>query len=154
MKYKQKQEKARLLYLNSDLNQKQIAENIGVTENTISKWIEKFGWKKLKVAMSITKDKIIATTYLQIAEIQQKAIDEDRTLSPSESDQILKLSKVVKDLSGSLGVVTVIGVLMNYGNYIQKRMSGDRSYMSFDDFKKMVSYHDDFVSFMMNQTNE
>jgi hypothetical protein len=101
--------------------------------------------------MSITRDKVVSTTYRQIYEIQQKAIDEARTLTPSESDQMVKLGKMIKEMGGSIDAPVVIQVLISCEKFLQGRMSEDRKYISLDQMKMINSYHDAFVSFMMNQ---
>ncbi len=47
---------ARVLYVDKGKTAKQIALEVGVNENTIGKWIEKFNWKKDKAAKILNKE--------------------------------------------------------------------------------------------------
>jgi transposase len=151
MRYKQKREKAKILYLNSSLSQKKIAENVGITENTISSWVEKFGWKDLKAAMTVTKDKVIEMTWSQIAAINQKAIDESRIQTPAETDQILKLSKVIKEAQGVINVSIVMQVFIDFDKFMLDKMpNNNKEFDSITLIKKINEYQDLFVTSMMN----
>lgn len=149
MKYKQKQEKAKILYLNSSLNQKQIAEQVSVTENTISKWVEKFGWKTVKAAMSVTKDSIIKNAYAQIAAIQDKITGEERISTPAETDQMLKLSKLISDLNKKIDASVVIQVFTDFEKNLHQRTHSDRE-LNIEFLKKVNRYHDLYVTNMLN----
>ncbi|MFK5855121.1 MAG: helix-turn-helix domain-containing protein [Bacteroidota bacterium] len=150
MNYKHKREKAKILYLNSDLSQKKIAENIGVTENTISSWIDKYGWRELKAAMTVTKDKVVEMTWRQIAEIGQKAIDEERTQTPAETDQIVKLLKVVKEAEGVINVSIVMQVFMDFDKFLMNRVPSSKDDEKLNLVKKINEYQDLYVTNMIN----
>lgn len=64
---------AKILYINQNLSQKEIAERVGVTEKTIGKWIIKGGWDKLRRSLLTTKKQQIAMMYDQL-EWQNKEI--------------------------------------------------------------------------------
>lgn len=65
---KQEKEYAKLLYLDTkqNLTQKEIAERVGVRENTLGKWIEAEGWDKLRVSLLTTKDNQLSMMYEQL----------------------------------------------------------------------------------------
>ena len=52
---------AKMLYTDSSqkLTQKEIAERVGVRPNTVGKWIEKYGWDKLRKSLMVTRQKMI-----------------------------------------------------------------------------------------------
>jgi transcriptional regulator with XRE-family HTH domain len=153
MKFKQKQEKARILFLNSNLTQKGIAENVGVTENTISSWIEKFGWRDLKTATTVTKDEVIKMTWRQIADITQKANDEKRTQTPAETDQILKLSKVIKEAEGVINAPIVMQVFIDFDKFLINKLSelkGAKGTEGIEFVKKVNEFQDLYITNLLN----
>ncbi|NQU32760.1 MAG: helix-turn-helix domain-containing protein [Bacteroidetes bacterium] len=150
MSYKVKREQAKILYLNTDLSQKRIAENLGVTENTISSWIEKYGLRDLKAAKTITKGKVVEMTWRQIADIGQKAQDEERILTPAETDQILKLSKVIKEAEGLINVTIVMQVFLDFDKWLMDKMTSDKSMNDIELLKKINSYQNLYITNMMN----
>ena len=154
MKFKQKQEKARLLYLNSNLNQKQIAEQIGVTENTIGNWIEKFEWREFKAALTVTKEQIVKNTYLQIATIQDKVTNEKRVPTVSETDQMLKLGKLISDLDKKIDASIIIQVFIDFGNWAmgKDRAENGQNEKEYLDFvKRMVNFQDLYITNVLNR---
>lgn len=59
--------------LESDMNQGEICEVVGITDKTYRSWYKKYGWEKLKEANNVTVGKIIARFYSKIYRI----MDED-----------------------------------------------------------------------------
>ncbi|WP_020211388.1 hypothetical protein [Flavobacterium rivuli] len=57
---------AKVLFVNDNLSQKEIAERINVTEKTIGKWVKDGKWDELKVSMLTTKDNQLKSLYAQL----------------------------------------------------------------------------------------
>jgi DNA-binding XRE family transcriptional regulator len=57
---------AKVLFVNDNVSQKEIASRLKVTEKTISKWIKEGDWDKLKVSMLVTKDNQLTGLYRQL----------------------------------------------------------------------------------------
>ena len=91
MKNAQKKVLAKELYLSTELTLKEIAENVGVTANTIGKWCA--SWKQIKAAKTSTKDEVIARYMRMIDSILKIAEDEGRVITDGEADKISKLNK-------------------------------------------------------------
>ena len=65
---KDAKEFAKILYLdtNTALTQKEIADRVGVRPNTVSDWIKKEGWAKLKRSLLTTRQQMIGDLYEQL----------------------------------------------------------------------------------------
>ena len=69
-----KKDIAKSLFLNGAFTQEEIAEKVGTTRQTVSRWMKDGGWEEMKVSLTITPDQIISQIHRQIME---------QTLSPS-----------------------------------------------------------------------
>ncbi|NJM13980.1 MAG: hypothetical protein HC896_00095 [Bacteroidales bacterium] len=118
MKLSEKREVAKQLFLYSGLNQKEIADNLSVTEKTVSRWGTDGKWKELRGAMSSTKDELIRNTYLHIAAVQDNINSEKRAPTVSETDEILKLSKVIEILDKKVTLAQIIQVFRDFENFL------------------------------------
>lgn len=72
-KKEQERELAKILYTQQRMSQKDIAQKVGVTEKTITKWKEAENWDKLKESLLVTKDSQIRMLYTQL-EIKNQEI--------------------------------------------------------------------------------
>lgn len=79
------------LYLNTEMNQKQICEIVGWTEKTFSANKEKGHWEEQKGAASITSKKIISKLYIKL----EKLVDQDDL----NADALIKITKSIENLS-------------------------------------------------------
>src|SRR6476660_6113153 len=64
-----KQYLAKILYTREKLDQKIIAKKVGASEQTISKWVNEFGWKKLRSRLLVSKEQILSDLYEQLEEL-------------------------------------------------------------------------------------
>ena len=53
---KQKKEWAKVLYVKENLTQKEIADKVGSTRQSVSRWISEGKWEELKVGMTLTTE--------------------------------------------------------------------------------------------------
>ncbi len=68
----QERELAKILYTQQGMSQKDIAQKVGVTEKTITKWKETENWDKMKESLLITKDSQIRMLYTQLENKNQE----------------------------------------------------------------------------------
>jgi uncharacterized protein YjcR len=73
----QKKEWAQLLFISNQLLQKDIAVKVGVSEKTLSKWVNENKWDALRKSMLITKTEILRNLYDVLDKIGRKMKDED-----------------------------------------------------------------------------
>lgn len=107
------QEWAQLLYCREHRTQKEIAETIGISERTIGKWKEDFGWEALRKSMLKTKEEQLKDLYAQIEQfnryIKQKP-DGFRFADSKEADALKKITSAIKDLETELNISLIIEV--------------------------------------------
>jgi len=107
----QAKEFAKTLYVSENLHQKVIAERVGVTEKTLSKWINEGGWKNLKRSLITTKQNQISLLYDQLEHMNNEIANRDYKVATSkEADVIIKLTGAIQKLETETGVGETVEV--------------------------------------------
>ena len=63
---------AKILFVNENISQKEIANRLNVTEKTIGRWVKDGGWESLKTSMLVTKDNQLTSLYNQLENINKE----------------------------------------------------------------------------------
>lgn len=139
---KEKKELARLYYFNGE-PQKQIAEKVGVSQVTLSKWVKSESWEQLRAAKVITRRELVAKMLTQI---------NDKLESGEWSaDEMVKATAAIEKLDKQTNVVTVIEVFSAYNKWLVSRMDLDPE-LTPELVKTMNRYHDLFIGEQLNAT--
>lgn len=94
----EKREFARLLFMQGE-QQKIIADKTGVSQQTISAWVEKFGWASQRAAASITRPELVNKLLLSIDKlIEQVNESNDPESFNSLGDKLAKMSMTIERL--------------------------------------------------------
>ncbi len=88
---KQQIDVAMNLFLANNLTQLDIAEMVGVSENTIKAWKDKYNWEELRGATESSNGKIIANILRRLNTITSQEV--------FSSDDVIKLTKAIHVLS-------------------------------------------------------
>jgi len=143
MTMKMKRDYARMLFLKDNLMQKEIAERVGASEQTICKWKQDDNWENLKANFVISRQETLSRTYAQINQIfaQLEAPDEagigNRSISSKEADTLSKLAAAAKCLESDLSISTYIDVFIKFGNWLRD--------VDFAVAQKLTEYQDTFI---------
>lgn len=110
-----KKEYAKLLYTQENLTQKEIAEKVGVSEQTITKWVnaENEEWKRLRQSIIVTKKEQLSRIYEQIDEINVSIRSREpgkRYADSKEADTLVKLTTAARNLESEASVSDAIEV--------------------------------------------
>lgn len=116
---------ARTLFL-SGMEQAEIADKVGVSKVTVSKWSTAEGWKEARAAKSITRPELVNKLLLTIDKlIEQVNASEDPEKIAGLGDKLSKLSSVIEKLDKKANVVDAIEVFMAFSKWLEFRSQTD-----------------------------
>lgn len=121
---KQKQEHAKLLYTVEGVTVgKELAERVGVSPQTISKWINSEPWEELRSSILLTKDSELRRLYRRFTflndHIEQREINERKPVGNAEADSLVKISAAIKNLETDVSAAEAIEILKNFINAVR-----------------------------------
>lgn len=117
-----KKDIAKSLFLNGNFTQEEIAEKVGTTRQTVSRWIKDGGWEQLKASMTITPDQILAGLNRQIIEINNNINSREegkRFASVPEADTLAKLASAIKKIEQDVGIADIVNVGIRFTNWLR-----------------------------------
>ena len=117
---KDKEKIAADLFVKGGLAQNKIAERLGVSENTVSRWKREGNWESQRAARVATPKNLVIDLQQNIYHISQQANIEDRALTQGEADKIAKLSAAIERIEKRTTLSDVIGVMEDFMNYISE----------------------------------
>ena len=131
-------EYAQVLYVKENLHQKVIADRVGVTEKTLSKWINEGNWKSLKRSLLTTKQTQITLLYDQLEwQNNEIANRQNKVATTKEADVISKLSASIQKLE----VETSLGETVDVGRKFIGFVQGDDLELA----KKITAWFDLYI---------
>lgn len=135
---------ARSLYL-SGMEQTEIADKVGISRVTISKWCVAEGWKEARAAKSVTRPELVNKLLLTIDKlIEQVNASEDPNLIAGLGDKLAKLSSVIEKLDKKANVVDAIEVFMAFSKWLEYRSQTDPE-LTPDLIKAINKYQDKYI---------
>lgn len=160
----QKKSLAKELYIQGTYTYAEIAEKVGSTRQTISKWAEQGKWDELKTYMTAGRESILKGLYAQIDMINQcvkergKLVDLDRKdpnnkkydpnkaiqMGPTaqEADKLVKLANAIKKLENDCGIAGLVDAGMRFINYMRT--------VDLEEAKKIAKFWDIFLTEQMS----
>lgn len=140
----QKKDWAKLLYLKENITQKEIATRVGVTEKTLSKWVNEGKWDMLKSSVIITKSEELQRIYMQINELNTAIFTRQpgqRFASNKEADSLVKLTAAARSLETDASVADVIEVFKRFSNWLRS--------VDLETAKNLIVFQDAFIKTIM-----
>ncbi len=120
---KQKKELARTLYLKERLTQKEIAQKVAVSQQTLSKWVREEDWEALRAGLTVTKDEQIRNLYRQVEELNRVILSRsegERFATTAECDSLGKLAAAIRKLENDVGISDFVGVGIRFMEFIRR----------------------------------
>ena len=128
-----KKDLARLYYMQGEI-QEVIADKVGVSRNTISRWAEQGGWSTKRAAVSITRPEIVTKTLSLIGRLIDKL--------NSETDlDLVDVGRIDKKAN----VVDAIETFTSLNKWLESRMEWDEE-LTPEFMRTLARYQDLFIS--------
>lgn len=121
-----KKELARLLYLREGKTMQEIAEEVGSTRQTVSKWIKEGRWDEMRRSLTTTHEEQIKRLYAQLNELQtaiELRPEGERYGSAKEIDAIKKITASIRDLQTDLSIQDAISVCTGVVQFVRSSTS-------------------------------
>ena len=136
---------ARTLYM-AGKEQAEIAEQIDVSRQTLSKWANQDGWKEQRAATGVTRPELVNKLLVSIDKlITQVNASDDAAEMAGLSDKLAKMAAVIEKLDKKANVVDAIEVFMAFSRWMQFRAQTD-SKITPELLKTFNFYQDLFIS--------
>ena len=113
---------ARSLFLDGNYTQEEIADKVGSTRQTVSRWIREGNWEEVKASVAITPARIISQWNRQIIEVNNAIAARDegqRYATPAEADALAKLAGAINKLQNDIGVSDCVSVAMRFLTWLR-----------------------------------
>jgi transcriptional regulator with XRE-family HTH domain len=122
MKAEQKKELAKLLFVNEHLTQKEISQRVGVSEKTLSRWVNQEDWRKLRQSLLVTKEEQLRRIYEQIDELNTAIAQREpgqRYANTKDADTLSKLTSAAKNLESDASVSDIVSVAKRFLTWLR-----------------------------------
>lgn len=133
-------ELARLYYFQGD-SQEAIAQRIGVSAQTVNRWVASGEWDSLRAAKTLSRKELVAK---MLQKINERLDSDDWT-----ADEIIKAASAIEKLDKKTNVVTMMEVFATFGNWLAARMQIDPE-LTPETIQVITKYQDIFISEQMS----
>lgn len=140
-----KKKLARTLYM-AGKEQQEIAEQIEISRQSLSKWVNSEGWKEQRAAANVTRPELVNKLLLTIDTLITSVNESgDPEQMAGLGDKLAKLSAVIAKLDKKANVVDAIEVFMAFSKWMQFRAQTDKN-ITPELIKTFNYYQDLFIS--------
>lgn len=116
----QKHEHAKLLYTVQGVTvQKELSERVGVSPQTINKWVNADDklWDRMRESTLITKEAEMRRMYMQLTELNDTIMNREkgkRFANSKEADTLSKIAKAIKDMETETALAEIMEVMKRF----------------------------------------
>lgn len=129
------------MYYMQGVAQKDIAQKVGVSRNTISAWVREGGWDTRRAAKTVTRSELVKK---MLQDLNDKLEAGDWT-----ADEIIKVAAAIEKLDKQTNIVTIIEVFTSFNNWLVSRMQVDPE-LTPEVVKIINTYQDKFINEKLN----
>lgn len=99
--------------------QNSIAEKVGVSANTVGKWVKDGCWGEKRTAMTLTRKEVTNNVLRSLNNLAIKLGEADLKDVGGLADQIAKLSATISKLDKEASVVDFIECFIAFGKWLE-----------------------------------
>lgn len=143
-----KKDYARLLYMQGE-QQKVIAEKVGVSAQTITKWVNVGGWVEQRAAQNITRPELVNKLLRTVDKMIEAVNDsDDPDAANGLGDKLAKFAATIEKLDKHTSIVDVIEVFMAFSKWLQFQAEFDED-ITPELLKTINKYHNQYINNLM-----
>lgn len=143
-----KKDYARLLYMQGE-QQKVIAEKVGVSAQTITKWVNVGGWVEQRAAQNITRPELVNKLLRTVDNMIETVNDsDDPDAANGLGDKLAKFAATIEKLDKHTSIVDVIEVFMAFSKWLQFQAEFDED-ITPELLKTINKYHNQYINYLM-----
>lgn len=143
-----KKDFARLLYMQGE-QQKVIAEKVGVSAQTITKWVNVGGWVEQRAAQNITRPELVNKLLRTVDKMIEAVNDsDDPDAANGLGDKLAKFAATIEKLDKHTSIVDVIEVFMAFSKWLQFQAEFDED-ITPELLKTINKYHNQYINYLM-----
>lgn len=140
---KQKKEYAKLLFTTTDLTQKEIAERVGTSPQSMTKWVSEGMWDSLRKSLLTSKSDQLRRMYEIANAVTTKIESTQGGFGDTKlADMMIKYTAAIKNLETE----TSAGQMFEFGMQFIRFVSVD----SIPDAQLITDYFDGFIQKVLN----
>ena len=117
----QKKEWAKELFTKQQLSQKEIAVKVGISEQTLSKWINTEHWDTQRKSLMTSKQEQLSMLYDILDKLTKegkKALEDEDTATNPDADRIIKITASIKKLETETGLGDTITIAQQFIKFV------------------------------------
>ncbi len=118
----QKKDYARMLYLKDNLTQQEIAEKVGVSRQSVIRWMKAEKWEEMKVGVTLSREQQISNLHRQVMELNNVILprpEGERYATAPEADTLGKLAAAIKKMETDVGIADLVSVGIRFIEWIR-----------------------------------
>lgn len=118
----QKKEWAKELYTRQEHTQKEIAAKVGISENSITKWVKDGKWDTMRKTLLSTKQEQLTMLYDILDKLNKEgkaALEDDDPNTNPNADAIIKITNAIKKLETQTGIGEMIETGTRFIKFVQ-----------------------------------
>ena len=120
----QQKDYAKQLFLNEPgITQAEIAQRVGVSKNTICKWVSEGRWEDMKTSMLVEKDTQLARLYTQLRkwnDAVENRPDGEQYLLSKEAEAVVKITAAIKNLETETNTAEKMSTGKEFLSFVRK----------------------------------
>lgn len=112
---------AEILFTREQLDQKIVAKRVGISEKTMSKWVNEYGWKKMRNRLLMSKESLMNTFYEHLENLNNKIAEAKQGHGDSkQADIIIKYTAAIRSLETDLAIQDLVESGIRFVKHLQK----------------------------------
>lgn len=118
----EKKNYARILFVEHNMTQRDIAAKVGINPKTINIWVADGKWKELKSSFTISKAEQLKRLYAQITELNDHIMTREqgkRFANNKDADTLVKITAAIKNLEQDTSAAEAINIIMRLIHHIR-----------------------------------